>query len=316
MGSWIAGCETTLVSVIPPASLRILPDQVTVLEGEEEIVEADLRGPAGEPLSGRTVVWRSDNPDVASVTPSGIVRGEREGLTIVRAQVESLQASVPIIVLKGPTIALSAGVLKLEGPSREETPLEIAVLVENAGNGAISALSAFVQFEGDSGQDWLNATLQGTSAPTTLLVQAFLADLAPGDYRATVRVSDPSALNSPQLLEVELRVGEPLPEIGLSPTVVALGAAAGTFQPATEDVAVQNTGGGVLDGLVANVTYLSGGAAGWLSAAFADEEAPTTMELSASARFLAPGTYVAEVEVTSTSVPSTRGTVRVTFTVQ
>ena len=323
-GGLIAGCEKTLVNVIPLVGLQIAltsdgclvaPGQVTLLEAEEENLEACLTGPGGEPLTGRPVTWRSDNSDVALVTPTGTLRGVSPGVTAARVAVENLQASIPVTVLQGRTISLSPELLQLQGPSGE-APLEAQVQVENAGNGTLSGLSASVEIEGGEATDWLIASLQGTSAPTTLLVQVLLADLSPSFYRGTVRVADPLALNSPQTVEVEVQVGEPLPKIGLDLTAVQFVAPSGAFQPAIQEVSVENVGGGVLGGLAANVTYLSGGAVGWLSVVFAAGEAPTTLELSANARFLAPGTYVADVEVTSTTAPGASGTVRVTFAVQ
>ena len=129
-------------------------------------------------------------------------------------------------------------------------------------------------------------------------------------------VTGPTALNGSQAVQVELEVGEPLPIIDLSPTSVLLVAPAGAFQPAIQEVAVENVGGGTLDGLGVGVTYVSGGEEGWLSTMFVDSSAPTTFDISALARFLAPGTYIADVLVTAASAPSASATVRVTFTVQ
>ena len=294
----VAACKKTIVNVIPLAGLEICVEmspcpasQVTLLEREEQDLEARLTGPDGEPLSGRPVTWTSADPGVASVSSTGTLTGVSAGVTFARAQVESLQASLPVTVLKGPTIALSSQLLQLQGTSGE-APIEIAVLVENSGNGTLSGLFASVESEGSESEEWLVASLQSTGAPTILLVQAFLSNLNAGTYRGTVTITDPSALNSPQTVEVELQVET---GVALSPSAVLLVAPSGAFQPATQDVAVEPVGGGVLAGLTASVSYVSGGAEGWLSTSFANAQAPTTLELSGSARFLVPGTYVAMV---------------------
>lgn len=323
IGGLIVGCEKTILNVIPPSDLQIhlvgqdLPaNSVTLLEKEEQAFEARLTGPDGEPLSGRTVTWSTDDPTVASLTSSGVLMGLAPGSTVARAQVENLRAAVPVTVLQGPTIELSSQLLQLQGPSGGETPLEIGVFVENAGNGSLSGLSASVQTDGPAGEDWLVASLQSGDAPTILLVQVLLENLVPGSYRGQVMVTGPTALNGSQAVQVELEVGEPLPIIDLSPTSVLLVAPAGAFQPAIQEVAVENVGGGTLDGLGVGVTYVSGGEEGWLSTMFVDSGAPTTFDISALARFLAPGTYIADVLVTAASAPSASATVRVTFTVQ
>jgi hypothetical protein len=237
------------------------------------------------------------------------------GLTVVRAEAEGLRASVAVAVLQGPTIALSAQLLQLAGPSGEP-PLEVVVEVGNVGNGSLSGLVASVQTDVGGGEGWLVSALQGEAAPTTLSIQVLLEDLSPGLYTGRVAVADPAASNSPQTIEVEVSVEDPLPRIDLSPTVAFLSAASGTVQPAILDVSVDNGGGGVLEGLMTSVTYVSGGSPGWLSTSFAGAQVPTTLEISANGRFLAPGTYVADVLVTATSAPAAAATVRVTFTVR
>lgn len=319
------GCESRLISVIPPSNLQICaastspcpppPSQVTLLEGEEEALRARLTGPDGELLSGRPVSWSSDDLGVAAVTPQGLLRGVLPGLTVVRAEAEGLRASVAVAVLQGPTIALSAQLLQLAGPSGEP-PLEVVVEVGNVGNGSLSGLVASVQTDVGGGEGWLVSALQGEAAPTTLSIQVLLEDLSPGLYTGRVAVADPAASNSPQTIEVEVSVEDPLPRIDLSPTVAFLSAASGTVQPAILDVSVDNGGGGVLEGLMTSVTYVSGGSPGWLSTSFAGAQVPTTLEISANGRFLAPGTYVADVLVTATSAPAAAATVRVTFTVR
>ena len=292
---------------------------MTLLEGAEETLSARLLGPNGELLSGRPVSWSSDSPGVADVTPTGTLRGVSPGMTVVPAQVAGLSASTAVVVLQGPTIALSSQLLQLGGPSGE-APLEQVIDVDKSGNGSLVGLGVSVEIDNGGAGAWLVATLESASPPINVaaqvIVQVILEDLLPGFYTGRVIVRDPAALNSSQTIEIELSVGEPLPRIDLRPTVSFLSAASGTVQPATQDVSVENGGGGVLDGLMTDITYISGGLEGWLTASFTGAQAPTTLEIVANGRFLPPGTYVANIEVTATSVPGAGTTVRVTFTVQ
>lgn len=316
----LGGCETTLITPIPPTDLAIClgfpdcPGQTLLLEGETLQLEARLTGPEGQVLAGRPVTWTSSDPSVATVASDGAVAGVGEGAAVVRAEAAGLSASIGLTVLKGPTLLLETALLQLQGPSGEP-PLQVPVEIENAGNGTLSGLTASVETDGAT-TGWLVATLESSTAPTSVLVEVILAELPSGSYSGRVTIEGENAVNGPQTVEVAVEVGEPLPKINLNPTAASLGAAAGTVQPATQDVEVENTGGGVLDGLSAAVTYVSGGAGGWVTTSFIAPQAPTTLEIQASARFLAPGTYVADIEVTATSAPGTAATVRVTFTVQ
>ena len=247
------GCEKTIVNVIPLANVQVCPpaegavpcpEQVTLLEEESVSLEARLTGPDGEVLSGRQVTWRTDEPGVATINSTGTLQAVSPGATFAHAQVETLAAAMPVMVLKGPTIALSSQLLQLQGPSGEETPLEIVILVENSGNGDLPGLSVSVAMDGGEEEDWLAATLQSDTAPTTLIVQAFLQDLESGLYGGTLTIVGPTALNSPQTVRVELQVGDELPKIQLDPPAVQFVAPSGAFQPAIQDVSVEDIGGG------------------------------------------------------------------------
>jgi hypothetical protein len=129
-----------------------------------------------------------------------------------------------------------------------------------------------------------------------------------------VRVSDPLARNSPQAAEVTVQVGEALPVMRFDPAAVQFAAPPGTREPASQEVTVENVGGGTLQGLDAEIRYVEG-PSGWLTVDFAGPSAPTTMTLEASAEFLQEGTYRADVDVTATSAPGITGTIQVTFVV-
>jgi len=116
------------------------------------------------------------------------------------------------------------------------------------------------------------------------------------------------------MLDVVVTVSEPLPAIGIGAASVSFTAPAGAREPASQSVPVVNIGGGILEPLMVSITYLSG-AGGWLSATLEEPRAPTELTLEASALLLAPGTYRAEVEVSSTSAPGGPATLEVEFKV-
>jgi hypothetical protein len=68
--------------VTPPAtvaSVRISPDTATVLPGQTRQLQATVRNEAGGVLTGRPVVWASDDTTMATVDQAGLVRARAEG---------------------------------------------------------------------------------------------------------------------------------------------------------------------------------------------------------------------------------------------
>jgi predicted phage tail protein len=89
---------------------------------------------------------------------------------------------------------------------------------------------------------------------------------------------------------------------------------AGSGNPASQNVSVTNTGGGTLSGLATSVTYVTG-TSGWLTASLNGTTAPATLSIQATTGALAPGTYTANVAVTSNVAANSPQAVTVTFTV-
>jgi hypothetical protein len=146
---------------------------------------------------------------------------------------------------------------------------------------------------------WLSATLNGTTAPTSLTLRGTAGALEPGEHEATVVVSSSAGSGSSAAVRVTLSVVPPPPLIVLDPESVALAAIENGQVAATQTVSVTNGGGGVLLGLELDIRYGEGQPEGWLEAILAGLVAPTEIELSASPEGLAPGTYDAIVQVSS-----------------
>ena len=309
------GCEDISVNVIPAAGLQLSPASASVAEGEQLPLSATPVGPAGEPLAGRTVVWSSDDISVASVTPSGVLRGESAGVTTVRARVDDIETSVPVTVVRGPTIGLPGTRIEWEGFAGQASPLVEEFALVNDGAGSLTGLEVQVSRGGPETEEWLSAILGSGTAPTTLQVRAVLANLTPGTYKGTVSVGSDMARNSPRTLEVLVTVLEPLPAVGIGASFVSFVAPPGAREPASQSVPVVNLGGGILEPLFVSITYLSG-AGGWLSASLADSTAPTDLTIEASALQLGLGTYRAQVEVSSSSAPGASATLEVEFRVE
>ena len=102
-----------------------------------------------------------------------------------------------------PRISLSQTTADFAIPRLTPNPVaHPAINIGNAGGGSLTGLSAVISYEGVGG--WLQASLDGTTAPTRLRLTASAGILGVGEYRATVEIRSSVAINSPQTVFVTL----------------------------------------------------------------------------------------------------------------
>ncbi len=314
----VGGCGGEVVTVVPVSSISIEPDPVLVIEGSEVQAVARLQGPGGQVVSGREVTWSVDDPAIASIpeqAPSATVRGLAPGETTLRARSQGVEGTARLHVLPGPTLALVPGALVLAGTEGDPVPAEGTATVTNAGSGSLGVLSVTLGGPGGgTAPAWLSAELDSPNAPTTLRVRADISNLVPGTHTAQVRVDGTEARNGPVTLPVEVEVAARPPRIAVEPAGLVFGAQAGTREPASQDVAVTNAGGGTLVGMSVAVLYVSG-PGGWLSATLSSPDAPATLTIEALAQDLSPGVYEAVVRISAPGAEPASEDVEVRFNV-
>ncbi len=307
------GCEKLNVTVAEVITVTVTPDPVSLMEGQTHQLAATLEDEAGRPLSGRSISWTSQAPGIASVDEAGLVTALAEGQTLIQASADGVTGSAAVTVTPGPRIELSRTEVEFEAVEERGDPFPVAVFITNVGAGTLSGLSADVTHTQGAG-GWLAATLDGSTAPTTVTLSVATTGLLPGNYGAVVSVVAEGARNSPQTIQVDLTL-ERGPAIGLSATSVWFQADPGGADPAPQAVQVTNTGGFTLSGLSSSIEYVAG-AASWLSADLTGTTAPTTLNLQASMAGLGAGTYVARVSVKSGAATNSPQTLDVTLEVQ
>jgi len=79
------GTSSVTVSPIPVASVSVTLAAATVTDAQTTQATAVLRDAGGNVLTGRTIVWTSDNPAVATVSSSGLVTAVAAGAAQIRA---------------------------------------------------------------------------------------------------------------------------------------------------------------------------------------------------------------------------------------
>lgn len=76
----------------------VSPSSATIREGETQSFTAALEDLHGDPLTGPTVTWDSEDPDVATVDRSGLATGVAEGTAEIMATAEPATGSATLTV--------------------------------------------------------------------------------------------------------------------------------------------------------------------------------------------------------------------------
>ena len=88
----------TVVSNAPVASVTVTPATASVAVGQTVQLTATLRDANGNVLSGRTVLWTSDNAVAATVDGTGLVSGVSAGPAVITATSEGKSGSASVTV--------------------------------------------------------------------------------------------------------------------------------------------------------------------------------------------------------------------------
>ncbi len=112
-----------------------------------------------------------------------------------------------LVAGSGSIIALSPNTVTFQATTGGPNPVPGAVTITNGGTDALSGLAiSAVQYAPSQPTGWLTPTLNGTTAPTSVTLQATTGALGPGTYAASLTVSSALAINSPQTITVGFTV--------------------------------------------------------------------------------------------------------------
>src|SRR6476660_8667523 len=93
-----SGVATIIVIPPPVASVRVSPTSAAIKVGETVHLVAEPLDGAGNVLSGRTIAWSSDDPSVATVDNTGLVKGISTGTANITATSEGKTGTAGIAV--------------------------------------------------------------------------------------------------------------------------------------------------------------------------------------------------------------------------
>jgi uncharacterized protein YjdB len=172
------------------ASVDVNPQLETVQAADTVTLSATPRAADGSSLLGRTISWTSDDGTIASVASGGVVTGEAEGITLIRATVEGKVgfasvnvtprpvASVEILegdqsLSKGSSVQLSTttrdsggGLLTGRDVSWSSNDTGVAIADASGEVFAVAGGQAVITATSEGVTDTINVTVSSNAAPT------------------------------------------------------------------------------------------------------------------------------------------------------
>jgi uncharacterized protein YjdB len=141
------------VSPVPVAAVLVSPSSQFLTPGQTALLQVDVVDSTGQPLPGRTVLWSTSDPSVATVTSTGQVTGIATGGAFILAMSEGKRDSADVTVgpppvnavvvspaqaavVMGRTLQLTTTVLDAQGQ-----PLSGRLLTYSSGNPAVATVS-------------------------------------------------------------------------------------------------------------------------------------------------------------------------------
>jgi uncharacterized protein YjdB len=102
-----SGTSRITVGLVPVSSVQIIPSSATVAVGRTAGLVAQLSDANGALLSGRTVIWSSNAPQVVAVASDGTVTGVSVGQAQITATSEGKSATAPVAVVPVPVSSVT-----------------------------------------------------------------------------------------------------------------------------------------------------------------------------------------------------------------
>ena len=103
------GAATVTVSRLPVGSVALSHHMATIARTQSVQLFTTVKSPSGRVLAGRSEVWSSSDPAVATVSLTGRVTGLVPGQATITVAVEGVAASVPVTVSNLSHSSISAG---------------------------------------------------------------------------------------------------------------------------------------------------------------------------------------------------------------
>jgi uncharacterized protein (TIGR03437 family) len=216
---------------------------------------------------------------------------------------QTINVTLTVTATPTPTIALSATALTFTVPQSGSNPANQTVTIANSGGGTLNWTASVT-----SGS-WLSVSPPSGTGTATLTIAANIAGLSVSTYTGAIQVAAAGASNSPQTINVTLNFVAGPATISLRPSSLAFSAQAGGANPASQTVAISNSGGGTLNWTAS----VASGA--WLSVSPPSGTGTATLTIAPSIAGLSAGSYSGAIQVAATGATNTPQTINVTLTI-
>lgn len=192
------------------------------------------------------------------VNPAGLSVGTHNGLiTIVGTGAanspQTVSVSFDVTAAPTPTIGLSATTLSFSAVQGGSNPANKTISISNSGSGTLS-------WTATGSASWLSLSPASGTGAGTISVAVNTSGLSIGTVSTPITIAATGATNTPQTVTVSLTITAASlpPSIGVSPGSLSFTAQQGGANPASQSLAIRNTGGGTLSWTVSNnATWLS-----------------------------------------------------------
>ncbi len=245
------------------------------------------------------------------ILPGGLAPGQYSGtVTISSPSLGSTQVTLPVTltVTSNVTVTLTPASLSFTesqgGPAAAAgLPAQTLTLASSGGTASFTAAVSSIT----GGSNWVQ--MVPTSGPATGAIQVSVLpnSLPQGTYTAQILVSFVNAATTPITVPVVLTVTPPQ-TLSVSPTSLGFAYQLAGPQPASQQIAVTSTGGGV-------AFTVGNSSSGWLSVTPTSGTTPQSLSVSVNTQGLAAGSYTGSIALSAPGVLANPIAISVTLTV-
>jgi len=181
----VSGTAAVTVIPVPVGSVEVDPPAPSLTVGQTVQLDAIVRDPAGNTLSGRAVSWQSSDPAVATVSESGLVTAVAQGTANVTATSEGKTGTAAVSVSPVPvaSVRISSATLTLivgeteslsaEGLDAENRVLPGRQVTWTSDDESIATVDDDGAVTGVApGNTTIRATIEGKTATAAVTVEA------------------------------------------------------------------------------------------------------------------------------------------------
>ncbi len=237
-------------------------------------------------------------------TYSGAIQVATTGATNT-PQTINVTLTVSAIIPPSPVLSLSTAALTFTAQQGATNPASQTAVISNSGGGTLSWTASVT-----SGA-WLSVSPASGTGTGTLTISTNIAALAANTYTGAIQVAASGASSSPQTITVTLTITAQAapPVIALSPASFSFAAQLGGANPATQTLAISNSGSGTLNW---TATVLG---STWLTVSAPSGTGPSTLTISTNITGLSAGPHTGAIQVAATGATNTPQTINVTLTI-